>query len=121
MFFTRKYFNRISMRLVPLFVAVIIACMPHIACAAEWAIVDKLNLDKKTAAKFSKLRSKYADLFKAPGKPGEKGERPSKEDMDKRMAQHKKYLNELKSILNDSQYSAYEKLEPQRGPGNKKK
>lgn len=84
-------------------------------------IVDKLNLDKKTAAKFSKLRSKYADLFKAPGKPGEKGERPSKEDMDKRMAQHKKYLNELKSILNDSQYSAYEKLEPQRGPGNKKK
>ena len=53
-------------------------------------IVDKLNLDKKTAAKFS-------------------------------MAQHKKYLNELKSILNDSQYSAYEKLEPQRGPGNKKK
>ena len=44
MFFTRKYFNRISMRLVPLFVAVIIACMPNIACAAEWAIVDKLNL-----------------------------------------------------------------------------
>lgn len=93
-----------------------------------------LSLSDEQVAKIKVLNAKYADVFKGPGANGgqppkrdnnntsssEDNKRPEmnadmKAQMEKMMMQRKAYEAELKSILSDSQYAAYQKMQPQRG------
>lgn len=94
-----------------------------------------LSLSDEQVAKIKVLNAKYADVFKGPGANGgqppkrdnnsassseDNNKRPEmnaemKAQMEKMMMQRKAYETELKGILSDSQYAAYQKMQPQRG------
>jgi hypothetical protein len=102
-------------------------------------MVKKLELSTEQATKVKELNNRYSDLFKGPGMGG--GQPPRKPDetnsngngsnseppqmtdemksemkanQQKRQQQRTAYEKELKSILSSDQYSAYEKMKPQR-------
>ncbi|MGI6224228.1 MAG: DUF4890 domain-containing protein [Prevotella sp.] len=102
-------------------------------------MVSKLGLDDSQAAKVKALNEKYASILQGPGRgprpprdnmQGESGQMKQqppqltdeqKQEMESKMkemrTQRESYNKELKSILSDSQYKSYEKMQPQRPRG----
>lgn len=93
----------------------------------------KLNLSDKQVAQIKALNTEYADLFKGPGANGgqppkrdesntssSENKRPEmttemKAQMEKMQKRRQAYDAKLKTILTDSQYAAYQKMQPKRG------
>jgi Spy/CpxP family protein refolding chaperone len=84
-------------------------------------MTQKLGLSSEQSAKLLKLNKKYADKMRPMGGKRD-GERPSKEDMQKRLKEMKTkmeaYDKDMKEILTEAQYKSYTEMKAQmRGRG----
>jgi len=99
-------------------------------------MVKQLNLDDSQALQLQKLNEEYSDVNAGPQRPprmrqdnnssSETRQQPpqltdeQKQEMEKKMARQQEYETKLKTILNDTQFNNYKKLQPRGGKGGKR-